>query len=194
MTSLSFKGMHNKLTGHSYLVLPGSTLEKYLSKLLLTTLGWFLACLGGYLVFSLVSAGLTQAVFGMSYGVFNPFSGGVWWWVRLYVITQSVTFVGAIYFRRLHLVKTTLSITVFGLGLALLVSLLSLALFWGPVKELILDGVSGRLQSLGISPTAGDGIERFFVGVGRGWTIFFWWIMAPLCWVLGYIRLRETQV
>ena len=194
VTSLSFRNMHNKLTGHTYLTMPGSMLEKYVAKLLLTTLGWSIACLAGYFTFSLLAAGLTRAIFGVSHGVFNPFGASAWAAIRIYVITQSVVFVGAIYFRKLHLLKTALSLTIFGLGVALFVTLLGLALYWGPIKEMVVEGMSGRLMGVDLAPGEGARIERFFVAVADVSSLFFWWLMAPVCWALGYVRLRETQI
>ncbi len=52
--------------------------EKFLSKLLFTTVGYGIIAILGFLVFSLVAAGLTRIFFGVSDKIFNPFQPGVY--------------------------------------------------------------------------------------------------------------------
>ncbi len=110
LTAMIFHDLHDKERGYGYLTLPASLFEKFISRLLLTTVGYVIGSLFLYWLFSVVAAGITGLFFKISHPVFNPFSSFIWYMIRIYIVTQSVIFFGALFFRKHNLIKTILSI------------------------------------------------------------------------------------
>ena len=191
VTSLSFRELHNGGRGYMYLTLPASMLEKYATKLLLTTVGWTIAALLGYWLFSVIAAGLTSLLFGMSHRIFDPFDKTVWWFVRLYLATQGVAFFGAVYFRKLHLLKTVLTLTAFGIAVSILAGVMARLVFFDYFR-----GTGAAFFELNLGEHFGnsDSLARFYEGVLKVVEFGFWWVLTPFFWVLGYLRLRDTEI
>ena len=188
-TSLCFREMHNPKRGYMYLTMPGSLLEKFAVKLLLTSIGWAILAVVVYWIFSVLAAGLTSLLLGMAHPVFDPFHRSVWWFVRLYIVTQSVTLFGAVYFRKLHLVKTILSITALAIVLALLAG--------GLARLVFTDYFRGGWLSFDDSAfnfADGQRLEAFYSKVLDVIVFVFWWVIAPILWVAAFLRLRDTEV
>jgi hypothetical protein len=193
VTSLSFKELH--LNGQSvfYLTLPGSSLEKYLSKLLVTSIGYAFGSLFFYTAVSSAAEGINRLVFGYGHAFFNPFERTTLITVAVYLVTQAVFLVGSVYFRKLAFIKTNLYIWLFGIVVVVLVTIIGWLIFrdYAIGNRIELDpyfqrlGESGELQTV-LGPMA----ERFW-GVAK---VLFWGIMAPVCWVISFLRLRETEV
>jgi hypothetical protein len=193
VTSLTFKELH--LNGQSvfYLTLPGSGLEKFLSKLLVTSVGYAFGSLFFYTAISSAAEGINRLIFGYGHPFFNPFEGTTMTVIAVYLVTQAVFLVGSVYFRKLAFIKTNLYIWLFGIGLAIVVGVVGWLIFRdyaiGPRIELEPYfqrlGDSGEMQAV-LVPRA----EKF----GQVAKVLFWGVMAPVCWVISYLRLRETEV
>jgi hypothetical protein len=193
VTSLSFKELH--LNGQSvfYLTLPGSSLEKFLSKLLVTSAGYALGSLIFYTAVSSAAEGINRLIFGNGHAFFNPFERSTLILLAVYLVTQAVFLLGSVYFRKLAFIKTNLYIWLFGLVVVILVAVIAWLIFrdYAIGKRLELEpyfqrlGESGELQAV-LVPLA----EKF----GRVAEVLFWGVAAPVCWVISYLRLRETEV
>jgi len=193
VTSLTFKELH--LNGHGvfYLALPGSALEKFLSKLLVTSLVYAFGSLFFYTAVSAAAEGINRLVFGYGHPFFNPFTRTTLIAIAGYIVTQAVFLVGSIYFRKLAFIKTNLYLWLFGIAVAVIVALITWAIFhdYAVGSRIDLDpyfqriGESGELQAV-LSPMA----EKF-LQAAKG---LFWGVMAPVCWIISYLRLRETEV
>jgi hypothetical protein len=193
VTSLTFKELH--LNGQSvfYLTLPGSALEKYLSKLLVTSVGYAFGSLFFYTAVSSAAEGINRLIFGYGHPFFNPFDRIVLIAVAVYLVTQAIFLVGSVYFRKLAFIKTNLYIWLFGIVVAVLVGVLGWILFrnYAVGHRIELEpyfqrlGESGDLEAI-LAPQA----EKFWIAA----KVLFWGAMAPVCWVISYLRLRETEV
>lgn len=193
VTSLIFKELH--LNGQSvfYLTLPGSSLEKYLSKLLVSSLGYAFGSLFFYTAVSSAAEGINRLIFGYGHPFFNPFDREVLLAVAVYLVTQAVFLVGSVYFRKLAFIKTVLYLVLFGIGLTIITGLTGWLIFRdyavGPrihlephLEQL---GRSGEMEAV-LKPLA-----ESFLSAAR---VLFWSALAPVCWVISYLRLRETEV
>jgi len=191
-TSLSFKELYLNGQGVFYLTLPGSSLEKFLSKLLVTSLGYALGSLFFYTAVSSAAEGINRVIFGYGHAFFNPFTRRVLLTVTVYVVTQAVFLVGSVYFRKLAFIKTNLYLWLFGIVLTIVVAVTAWVIFRdyavGPriglepyMQEL---GRSGELEAV-LRPMA----EKF-LQVAK---VLFWGAAAPVCWIISYLRLRETE-
>jgi hypothetical protein len=193
VTSLAFKELH--LNGQSvfYLTLPGSGLEKYLSKLLVTSAGYAFGSLFFYTAVSAAAEGVNRLIFGYGHPFFNPFQRYTLIAVAVYLVTQAVFLVGSVYFRKLAFIKTNLYIWLFGIVLAVLVAVITWLIFrdFAIGNRLNLEphfqrlGESGELEAVFV-PMA----EKY----GQVAKVLFWGATAPVCWVISYLRLRETEV
>jgi hypothetical protein len=193
VTSLIFKETH--LNGQSvfYLTLPGSSLEKFLSKLLVTSVGYAFGSLFFYAAVSSAAEAVNRLIFGYGHPFFNPFERATMIAVAVYLVTQAVFLVGSVYFRKLAFIKTNLYIWLFGIAVVILVVVIAWLIFRNytvgnridlePYFERLEE--SGQLQSV-LAPMA----EKFC----RVAKVLFWAVMAPVCWVISYLRLRETEV
>lgn len=193
VTSLIFKELHLRRQGVFYLTLPGSSLEKFLSKLLVTSLGYAFGSLFFYTAVSSAAEGINRVIFGYGHMFFNPFQRDVLLAVAAYAVTQAVFLVGSVYFRRLAFIKTNLYLVLFGIVLTVVVAVAAWIIFRdyavGPrinlepyMEEL---GRSGEMEAV-LRP-----IGEKFLQVAR---MLFWGATAPVCWIISYLRLRETEV
>jgi len=193
VTSMIFKEVH--LNGQSvfYLTLPGSSLEKFLSKLLVTSLGYAFGSLFFYTAVSSAAEGINRVIFGYGHSFFNPFQRDILLAVAAYVVTQAVFLVGSVYFRKLAFIKTSLYLVLFGIVLTIVVAVVGWIIFRDfavgshirlePYMEEL--GRSGEMEAV-LRPMA----EKF-LKIAK---VLFWGAGAPVCWIISYLRLRETEV
>ena len=168
-TSLAFKDMHDKQRSYIFLTLPCSNFEKFFSKLVLTSVGYVLATLLGFYLLSLLVAGIDALLFQHGQAVFNPLQNDILLYIRDYIILQSVFFLGSVYFKSHAMTKTILSLSCLTL-VVILFTFLIVILFLGPY---------------------GLSLLHIFTSIFRS---VFWLLLAPFCWFIAYIRLREAEV
>jgi hypothetical protein len=192
ITSLAFRELYHNERGYQYVTLPGSTLEKFASKLLLTSLGYALVTLAAYTAAAALSEAINRAVFGFGHALFNPFRRDVLTVALAYLVLQSVFLAGSVYFRKLAFVKTSL----FTIGV-----IVALAVVLGVVTGAMLRGyrVPGTHDiRLTDELFRRAGMEEWIQAAGRqAWLVarvLFWGALAPACWLIGYLRLREVEL
>jgi hypothetical protein len=192
--SLAFRELHQGEQSYFYLNLPASPLEKLISKLLVTSVGYALGALIFYSLVSLLSEGINHLVFGYGHPLFNPVSREVLLSVAVYLVTQSIFLLGSVYFRRLAFLKTVVAWNVFAIGTAILAGLITWLIFRGVYFEYLTPEARGAFDSLA---DAGR-FEALLEDTGQGFwlalRILFWAVLAPVCWIITYFRLREKEV
>lgn len=182
-SSRAFRELHDKTRNEAYLLLPASAVEKTVARLLAVTVG-----LAVYLlVLTTVVSVLVETVFlllpGTGYGLFNPLDPTVLPLITGYFFLQSFFFLGAAWFRRRHFIKTSLAITVVGIGLALFV-MLTLRLTFATVDLSDLDGLIARAAG------SYQGLFQMLEALGGLFAIG----LPAACWTIAWLRVRETQV
>ena len=194
-SSRAFREAHDRTRNHDWLMLPSSTLEKLTARLVLTSVGYAAGVVIFYSVFSVVAAGLSSLIFGGHRGLFAPWTREVGLMLANYLVMQSVFLVGAAFFRKNHFVKTVLSLTVIGF-----VALILLAV---TVRLVFADYFTGMEPSRdlaaffeGFEDNAGWELNLGRTGRSIATTlkVLYWSALAPICWVIAYFRLRETEV
>jgi len=192
VTSGIFKEAHKRESAQAYLMLPASPLEKTVSRILISNIGWMLLTLLWYSAYSYLSAGVTELIAGEHHYLFNPFQTQFWLIVANYLVVQSIFLVGAIYFRKAQLFKTLLTLfaagVIFSIFMAALVRVIFAPYFSG---MFIID--NAKL----IGPMFEDMPFRFqdsikVLIVIRN--VFYWGLLAPVAWLITYIRFREVQL
>lgn len=190
VTSRAFTDMHDRSRNEAFVLLPASSVEKALSRLLLST-ALFVVWL---LVFTWAVSALTEllrlAFFGHSRALFRPWDPAVWVLLAHYLPVQALFFAGAAWFRRNPLIKTVLVLLAIAV-LLLVVAWLLLRIFgpawfdgltaWPLSGEADLEAVLQRQQRL---------VEVAGFALQAVWFV----LLPPFCWALAWLRVREVQV
>ncbi len=190
VSSMAFTDLHHPQKSYLYLTLPCSNAEKFLSRLILTSVGYGLATLILYFLFSALISLLSMLLTGYAPPMFNPFDREIFISLGVYLVTQSLFLAGAVYFRKHAFIKTVLSL--FGLLLLLLLfTLLILRLFfwndWVDLRNYPRD----LFVSSGLTKAT---LESFFITLGKILKYLFWTVLAPFFWIVTFLRLKETEV
>ena len=201
ISSLAFREVWQAGSGISYLSLPGSTLEKLVVKLLLTSVGYAAGCLLFMSGVAALSEALDRLTFGVGHGFFNPFAPDVMQATARYLVTQAFFLLGSIWFKKLAFVKTVLWIIVAGICVGILAAV-AMRLAIG--SHLAAIGGAGRGRIGGwMFQFGGQGYQDLFAPGSRGYSglMVFKVIaeglviaLAPASWVAAYFRLREAEV
>ena len=105
--------LYKKDNQHTFLMLPATNGEKFLSKSLLATVVYPVALTLYFVVTSVVVELLMYLIFSNPIGIFNPFAlSGYWMLLARYWSIISLFILGATVFRKSALVKTALAFTI----------------------------------------------------------------------------------
>ena len=194
-TSLSFNELYREQSRVFYVTLPASSLEKLLSKLIITSIGYIIGSLILYFLFSVAVFFLNTLIFGFGHQIFNPFHPIILHCIRIYFVTQSVFLLGALYFKRNAFLKTILSL--FGLAIAYAAFILAI-LFILYVVTTINRHIYFSLEFFTQLGSKGFNYPSIINDMGKILLyirqILFWFVLAPLLWIVSFFRLKEIEV
>lgn len=190
-TSLVFRDFYAKDRGYFSLLLPASSFEKYLSKFLITTAGYVVGGIVVYFVYSCMAMGIAYALFGGSYGIFNPFTASLWKLIGGYIVAHSIFFFGAVFFRNAAYVKTLLSLIVLAIVFTIFASLVTAltAVTW--MDDILPFAMKGFTNFT--LPNTGP-VVNFLSVMSVISRSFVYFILPPALWVIGFIRFKEIEV
>ena len=204
-TSLVFRELHNGAAATLFLTLPSSTLEKFASKALVTSVGYAVGVVAFSTVTAALSEGLNWLIFRTHHELFNPADLRVLRMLAFYLVTQSVFLLGSVYYRKLAFVKTAGVVSLISIVVAILAVLLAGVVFRDHLIPMP-PGAHANIQffSFELDPAVGRVINgladgsipvpialRVFV---RAMEVLFWAALAPACWVIGWLKVREKEV
>ena len=181
--------MHDKQRGYTYLTLPVSSLEKFLSSFLLTSFACILGSFILYFIISLVVRQITYYWDGKYLPVFDPFQRDIWINLYKYFVFHAVVFFSAAYFKKAALLKLPVAL----LGLTVICGLfmfISTRIVYWEFFEGLFNPIREKMY-VESAPVFQDFIIEYF------WPIIefsFWFILPPFLWLLTYLRLKEKQV
>ena len=185
-SSRAFRPLHDKTANEAWLLLPASALEKMLARLLAVTIGLVAWLLVFSTVVSVVVESLNLIFAGKRHAFFDPFDPVVWNRISLYVVFQSLYFLGGAWFRRAHFIKTTFAITLATIGLAALAVITARIAF----DDLPMH-VSLHIRNLSYVLTA----EPYWYSGAADTVLSAIKVLLPLaCWCIAWLRIAETQV
>ena len=199
VTSLSFRELHQNGRSYLYLTLPGSHLEKFISKLLVTSVGYAAGTLLYLTVVSALCEGLNHLIFGRGNGLFNPFNREVLLAAAAYLVVQSVFIVGSTYFRKMAFLKTVLALNIITIAFGILGGVFGWILF-KPYIEMARANpeyvtlLEQYFKQCDLSRIFENRIIPAGLGFFRAMQIIFWALLAPAGWLISYFRLSETEV
>jgi len=187
-TSTSFNELNRKEERMNYLAIPASIFEKFSMKLLITTLGYIISVTLIYWLFSKFIDLITLRYFDFQFDVFNPFGEHYLLLIKLYLVLQSIFILGAATFNRFSFFKT-----LFALGLIGLI----IGTFFGISLRLVFADFFESLFVPRDDVTVIPSIEfRNFMEY-TAWPLLqnlFWYVLAPVLWVIAYFKLKEREV
>lgn len=186
-TSVAFSHFANKTSRQFHLALPASTLEKFTSKWLISAILYPIAIICIYQLYAWGLELFTDNYVGVKIDPFTPFNKEYSLLIRIYIVLQSIFLLGATVFHRYSIFKTLFSLAVIGLFLALFTFIcmrLVFAEYWtGPFTP----GPEGPMPS-----------EAFIAWIEGPFTTtmlnVFWWVLAPVVLVIGFLKLKEKEV
>ena len=149
---------------------------------LLTTIGWVVVFTIIYTVYTLLANPVGELIYSkVTFRDFNPFSASVFNSIVHYFILQGIFLVGATHFRGFVLPKT--------LMVLILASLVIGTLAYLSLKDLL------QAEQFNSDDENCQFMET--MGFHYLWRILqwaYWWLLAPLCWILTYFGLKGQEV
>jgi hypothetical protein len=115
--STMFSDIRNQQRGFAFYMMPASTFEKYMSKLLISTLGFFVFAIISMAAFSSLVSLLNMARLKSSFVTINPFTADMALTLWTFVFFHSLYFLGSIIFRKLPFILTTIILVATGVFL-----------------------------------------------------------------------------
>ncbi len=178
MSGTAFRDLGNPLKRVNYLMLPVSTFERFLVMWLLTSIGWVVLFTFIYSVYTLFANAVGQLIFShITYEKFEPVGPFAIKMMKYYFVLQGIFLAGAAQFRGYPFPKTLLSLVVF-------------AAVCGGITYLIMKGSFDFDWETDPDVFAGMPVEVI-------WNIMewmFWWLLAPLSWLIAYLGINEQEV
>ena len=180
LTSLAFGDLGNNLKRYSYLTLPASPFEKFFCMWLLTSIGWIVVYTIDYTLYAFVANMVGGMLFSLVRFVpFDPLGPAALLSMKFYFVLQGIFLVGAVHFKGYVLPKTLFALVLF-------------TLFSGVIAYFFLTDVMDAeteeclSQPDFLSGSATHGFWQIVVWI-------FWWLFAPITWVLAYTGMKDKE-
>lgn len=188
-TSIICRELNRSATTHLYLTTPASTLEKFIAKWLLTTVGYVLVHGVLYSIFTAAALGI-DAMDGHTYFTsFSVFGRSAWLLIKIYLAVQSVFLVGSIYFRKYEIFKTVLSVSLVGWVLFFITALMFRIVF-----NEYFDGWSFATHTDHIRLEPNNRLKDLAENRALPVLQYLFWVGLPLLmWTVGFFKLKETE-
>lgn len=181
ITSMAYNEIHTPARGQFYLMLPANTIEKLLSNWLITSFLYIIIATVFLTVILALASLLSSFLFNTGIEIYNPFTNDGIKIMGIYVVTQSVFFLGALYFRKNNLLKTLLGIFV----IQGIFSIIMVFAGW-----LIL----GEFNQVNEESIPADTMHFFTVNIPEIARTIFWVVTAPFFLIVSYFKLKEREV
>lgn len=172
VTSRAFHDLHNAYQTPLYVTLPCSNLEKFASKWFLTSVGFVIAVVCLYEFYLLLASLFNVFRFKLFFPILHL---DLWETISDYLVIQSLYLLGAAFFKRHSLIKTTLAIC----GSFVFFSIFGFFLL---SHAALMQALHHNGAYLWIQTSLKD-INRFV-----------WGLVAPVCWYLTYRVLTNYEL
>lgn len=181
LSSMAYNDLGNTLKRYQYLMLPVSAFEKFLSMWLLTSIGWLVAITITFTLYTYLANAVGQVLFShVRFEAFDPFAGFTISSMKYYFVLHGVFLVGAVHFRGYVLPKTLLALILYAAVCGSIAYVITRGVMDADVEEVI--SQEGALDGRPV-------LQLWKVVV---W--LFWWVLAPLSWVITWVGLKEQEV
>ncbi len=188
------KELHDKRKGTTWLLLPATTMEKFIALLLLTT---FVLICGAAVYMAVLSLAL-EAGIGMVttnvHKVFNPFNSSFYYGVTVYISIQAPFFAGALYFRKHAISFTILSLFVYWIILVVFASFAGKLLLHEYITPLAnISGPMGGTAKLYLMTVIGN-LSPFSDIWKPVLSITLRYVFPIVCWIIAFFSLKEMEL
>lgn len=188
-SSMAFSDVNDKFKSSLWLTLPGSTLEKYISGVIISGIGYVVFLITAFIVASVVGNIFSRPIFGFGLAIFNPFTlsfghESVWSLSLYYLLLQSIFIVGSIVFRKAAFIKTIFTVFAVQLVLSIIFSFIGY-LFVKLGADI--DWDLGRFLFFNYAPESIFNLVSQILLITCGILFIFFNIV-------GYLKLREKEV
>ncbi len=181
LSSLAFNDLGSPIKQFRYLMLPVSVFERWVCQWLLTSFGWIILFTLLFTMYTWLATAIGQLVFrSMVFETFHPFGYNAFFIMINYFVLQGIFMVGATQFRGYVFPKV-------------LLFMLVLSAIGGGLAYLIMqDVLHADHECNGFDCEVLNEMDA-----QGGWKIatwLYWYLLAPLLWVITYVGLKEQQV
>ncbi len=188
ISGMAFTDFRSKERAMSYLTIPASLLEKFLSILFLTTIGFIVSFTVIFFVFNGIAIIAGLAFFDLEVNFINLFTLEVWKTLSAYIVIQSLFLAGAATFRKVPLFFTILIMFIGGIIMSTYLGILSYSLFNEFNEASNSDFGIFSLKTKDFRYNAEDETAlKYF-------KYFINYATAPIFWVVTYLKLKEKEV
>ena len=185
ISGMAFTNLRTKEKTMSYLSLPASILEKFISELLLTTIGFIVIYTAIFYVFNF-AVYLIGSPFNLDANIIDLFNTDVLMGYIYYVILQSIFLAGAATFKKAPLFFTTFSLFIVGVAITIFFVILALI-----TKEHFESFEMTNMNFNGNPHDFEAEIENHFLI--RFPKFMFYYLTAPIFWLVTYMKLKEKE-
>ena len=184
-TSLAYKDLLHVNKKYSYLTLPVSNFERLISMLLLTTVVYTALFIVYYFVLSLLLNGLGVIISPREFFLFDITAEPVVKAIKLYLVIQSIFLLGAAAFRRFPFLFTLLTLFLTAVALIVITLIAARIIFADYFVNNININFDGDISL---------DMENFLKNSVENLADAFWYVLAPFCWFITYLKLKEREV
>lgn len=186
-----FHDVKDEAKGAAWLTLPASLPEKFTSRLVLSTILFTVGVMILFFLTSLISEGLNRLITGSNHLLFNPLGKKVFLKSINYYIVQSPFILGMVHFKKNPFIKTILSLVIYDFVFIISVVIALRIFFGGYFQELLSGSLDALIVMLSDESVALTKIWSIITGTVH---VAYLYVLAPLCWITGYIRLKEKEL
>lgn len=180
LSSQAFHDLGKSLRRQAFLTLPVSALERVLAMWFLTSLGWIVIFTTTYTLYTLLANSLGHWIFQfVTFVPFDPLGSFALATMQYYFVLQGLFLLGSASFRGYALPKTIAALLVIGL--------IALVLIYNLLKEAFMNGHECQGAECDLLQQAGSHT------VWELAKLAFWWLLAPVTWVLTYLSISEQE-
>lgn len=187
ISGMAFTSLRSKEKTMTYLSLPASTLEKFISELLITTVGFAIIYTLIFYAFNFVVF-IIGAPFNLDANIINLFDLHVLEGFMYYVIFQSILLAGAATFRKVPLFFTSFTLFIAGVIIMIVVVIIAFSM-----KDYF-DGLDHVNISLSDTHYDVEGEMKNSFFLFKLPKFMFYYLTAPIFWVVTYLKLKEKEV
>ena len=180
LTSLAFNDLSSTLKRYHYLTLPVSIFERFFCMWLLTSIGWIILFTVAFILYTLIVNLIGPILFNqVKFIGFTPWNPTALQGILYYFVLQGVFLVGAATFKGYVFPKTLFTLIIFAIACSFLGYLL-------------------MADMVDVEPELFEDPKIWMeTSVFKIWQVvqwLFWILLAPLCWVVTYLALKEKEV
>ena len=187
--SMAFTSLHDKTRNETYLMLPASSVEKTLIRLLSVSVATLVYIIVMLSLASIFSEAVIAIVFHTKFSPLNPFQGMIFKTLGYVVILQSVFFLGAAWFKKAHFIKTVLTLILLSIAIGILSAVIFRLFFTSYFEGFFTPGVM-HFDMSNLMESQFPSLMNTIQVIGK---VFLYGLIAPFCWVIAWLRVKETQ-